>query len=294
MSEVRLAKRGNILRQKEIWKLCFGDSYHYIDFYFDNMYKEDETLLLFEDESIASMLTMLPVKIITVDQRSFDSAMLYAVATHPNYQNRGFSSQLIDFAHQYLRNKGIVFTVLVPSGKRLFNFYRKQGYEDGLYIRELLFNREMIEQVDKDNNYPCILSRISSEIYNQIRREKLTGKFHVDYSDDKILYQKQLSRESHADLFSINCNGLQGCAAIERLNIDRVFIKELLIPEKLLTGVVNHVAGLLPAREYVVRTPAFSGQQLQGIRPFGMIKAIQKNDFMIATEDFGYLGFAFD
>ncbi len=294
MSEVRLAKRGNILRQKEIWKLCFGDSDHYIDFYFDNMYKEDETLLLFEDESIAAMLTMLPVKLITSDQRSFDSAMLYAVATHPNYQNRGFSSQLIDFAHHYLIKKGVFFTVLVPSGQQLFNFYRKQGYEDGLYIRELLFTREMIDQMDISENCPCILSRISPEKYNQIRNQKLIGKFYVEYADDKILYQKQLSQESGADIFSINCNGIQGCVAIERLNANRVFIKELLIPEELIPGAVKHIAGLFPAREYVVRTPAYSGQQLSGIRPFGMIKAIQRNDFMIATEDFGYLGFAFD
>ena len=294
MSEVRLAKKGDIRQQKEIWKLCFGDSDHYIKFYFKNMYKEDETLLLFEDESIASMLTMLPVKIITADQRSFDSAMLYAVATHPNFQNQGFSNQLIDFAHQYLRKKGVFFTVLVPSGQQLFNFYRKQGYEDGLYIRELLFNREMIEQVDKDINCPFVLSRISPEKYNQIRNQKLIGKFYVEYADDKILYQKQLSQESGADIFSINCNGIQGCVAIERLNANRVFIKELLIPEELIPGAVKHIAGLFPAREYVVRTPAYSGQQLSGIRPFGMIKAIQRNDFEITPETRGYLGFAFD
>lgn len=44
MIEIRFAKMGETVRQKEIWKLCFGDSEQYIDFYYANRYKEDETL----------------------------------------------------------------------------------------------------------------------------------------------------------------------------------------------------------------------------------------------------------
>ncbi len=295
MSEVRFAKVGDMARQKEIWKLCFGDSDHYIDFYYVNRYKEDETLLLLQDGEILAMLTMLPIKTIASDKRSFNSTMLYAVATHPKYQSRGFSTQIMDFAHQYLRTKKNAFSVLVPSEKNLFEFYRQQGYQDGFYIREASFTWEWIESWHVDETCQCTISGITPEEYNNRRNKQLCGRLYVSYADEEISYQKKLSQQFGADIYGIEIEAVQGCVVIERMNSDKVFIKELLIPDELLPVAVRYINHLLPAKEYVLRTPAFLGKQLGGsIRPFGMIRANQEIDLEITPEDLGYLGFAFD
>ncbi|MGE5453636.1 MAG: GNAT family N-acetyltransferase, partial [Methylocystaceae bacterium] len=158
MNEIRLAHQGETDRQKEIWQLCFGDSDSYIDFFYANRYQEDETLLLLQDREIMAMLTMIPVTVIAADGQSFDSTMLYAIATHPKYQNRGFATQLMNYANQHLGGQKKVFSVLVPSGEKLFNFYRKQGYQDGFYIRETLLTETMIESVLTDASCQCTIS----------------------------------------------------------------------------------------------------------------------------------------
>lgn len=295
MSEVRLANKGETARQKEIWKLCFGDSDHYIDFFYANRYKEEETMVLLQDGEILAMLTMIPIKTIASDKRSFNSTMLYAIATHPKYQNRGFATQLMDFTYQYMSKKKDAFSVLVPSDKQLFDFYRKQGYQDGFYIREALFTRKRIESLHIGATCQCTISGITPKEFNQRRTKQLSGRFYVSYADEEIAYQQKLSQQFGADIYGIEIEEVQGCVAIEKINSDKVFIKELLIPEQLLPVAVKHIAQLLPAKEYILRTPAFLGKQLEGsIRPFGMIRANQEIDFKITPEDLGYLGFAFD
>ncbi len=295
MSEVRLAHKGEVGQQKEIWKLCFGDSDQYIDFYYDHRYREDETMLLLEKGEIAAMLTMLPVKVAVPDKRSFDSNMFYAIATHPLFQNRGYAAQLMAFASQYLRKKKKVFSVLVPAGKELFGFYQRQGYQEGFYNREILFTRKMIKKLSSAETGCCAMAGISPAEYNQRRNEQLCGRLYVSYAEEEIAYQKKLSQHFSADIYGLEIEGVQGCAAVERLGSDKVFIKELLIPEKYIPAVVRYISASIPAKEYVLRTSPFSGRQSDGaIRPFGMIRANNGIDLKITPEDAGYLGLAFD
>jgi ribosomal protein S18 acetylase RimI-like enzyme len=295
MSEVRLVEKGEIIRLKEIWKLCFGDSDTYIDFYYANRYKENETVVLLHDEEISGMLTMIAAQIVTPDNRSFKSAMLYAIATHPKYQNRGFATQLMDFCNQYLRTNTVDFSILVPAEKQLFDFYYKQGYKDGFYIREILLTREAIDRLPFQQFFKCEILAITPKEYNQRRNNQLDGRFYVKYADKDITYQKKLSRQSGADIYAINFEDIQGCVAIERVSSDKVFIKEILVPEQIVYGVIKEIVQILDAKEYIVRTPAYFGNQLGGsIRPFGMIRVQSGIELEITPEKLGYLGFAFD
>jgi GNAT superfamily N-acetyltransferase len=294
MSEVRLAQKGEISRQKYLWKLCFGDSDKFIDFYYANRYKQDETALLLQDGEILAMLTMLPVKIES-SGRSYNAAMLYAIATHPEYRNRGYATLLIDFAHQYLKENRIAFTLLVPAGKQLFKFYQRQGYQDGFYTREAFLTGERIDSWDINETGSCNISVATPEEYNQRRNKLLKGKPYVSYFNEDIAYQKKVSQMSGADIYNLDFEEIYGCAAIERINPDKVIIKELLINGELIPVVVKCISRILPAREYILRLPVFLGKQLEGsIRPLGMIRAINEIDPEIVSKDYGYLGLAFD
>lgn len=284
-----------MVRQKQIWKLCFQDSDQYINFYYANRYRESETVLLLEDKEICSMLTILPIKIIAPNGPRFNSAMLYAIATHPQYQKRGYASRLIAFTHQNLSEHKNMFSVLVPSNRELFDYYHQQGFQNGFYVREVRLTQDRVESFEFSNTSHCTILKISPSEYNKIRSEQLRGRFYVAYADDEIAYQQKLSQLSGADIFGLEIDGVQGCVTIERVNSAKVFIKELLIPDQFLTPVIQQVLQLWPAKEYLLRIPAFLGGKLEGVvRPFGMIRAIQNTDLEITAEDLGYLGFAFD
>jgi len=295
MSEIRLAKEGEANRQKELWKLCFGDSDSYINFFYANRYKEDETAVLLYDEEISAMLTMIPVKTMVPDKQCIDTVMLYAIATHPNYQNRGFATKLMDFSTQCLRANNKDLSILVPAHKQLFDFYRKQGYQDGFYIRETQFSHEMVHSLPFQDFSQYSISPITPEEYNKRRNHQLSERLYIAYADEDIAYQKMLSQQSGADIYGIELEEIRGCVAIERLYYDKVFIKEILLPEKQINGALKQIAQQLYAKEYILRTPAYLGEHLGGsIRPFGMIRGHREIDLKITPETLGYLGFAFD
>ena len=294
MIEVRFAKEGETARQKEIWKLSFGDSNRYIDFYYAHRYREDETLLLLEGEEIAAMLTMLPVRVTTPAGASLNSAMLYALATHPEYRHRGYATRLLELTSQHLGKQGNFFSVIVPAGKKLFAYYRNRGFQDFFFVRQVSFDRKKVESLPVGGNN-CTITAISPQEYNLIREKQLSGRTHVSYSIEDIDYQRKLSQLSGADIYGLAVEGEQGCAVIEMRCKDRLLIKELLIADQFIPTAVRHIAQLLPAEKYILRTPPFLGSQLEGsIRPFGMIRANQGIDPELIPDGPGYLGLAFD
>lgn len=295
MSEVRLAQKGEIDRQKEIWKLCFGDPDSFIDFYFANRYIEDKTLLLLQEGEIAAMLTMIPVKTLDSHNQGFNTTMLYAIATHPKYQNRGFASQLMEASTSYPRANTSGLSILVPASKELFEFYRRQGYQDAFSIREAQLTRDGIEYLSIGEDHHCLISPTAPEEYNRRRTEQLEGRLYIAYADEEIAYQKKLSQLSGADIYAIDVEGSQGCAAIERVDANKVFIKELLLPKEFIASAIKQIAQLFPSKEFTLRTPSYLGEDIGGsIRPFGMSKALGEIELEIKPEELGYLGFAFD
>lgn len=295
MIEMRLAQSGEVVRQKEIWKRCFGDSDSFIDFYYENRYKAEDTVVLINRGQISAMLTLIPIRVVTPGGQSHDAAMLYAIATHPDDQHRGFASQIINFSNQFLGQPYKKLSVLVPAEEPLFDFYRKLGYQDGFFIREALLKDEEINHFDLRNLSPsssCGISPVTPEIYNQTRDRLLRGNLYVAYDNNEIAYQKKLSQMSGADIYTLYCGELQGCAAIERVSPNKVLIKEILFSDELLPTVLKKIALLLPAKEYIVRTPLYLGEGLGGApRPFGMFKLNQQHEVNIIH---GYLGLAFD
>lgn len=295
MDEIRLARRGEIPRQKEIWKICFGDHDDYINFYYNQRYKENETVVLLHEGQISAMLTMIPVRTVTPDHRSFNSAMIYAVATDPQYRNRGFASRILDYSSRYLGARETHMTILVPADRHLFDFYRRQGYREGFYLREAWLTREQINSWPDGSSCKCTVWPVSPGEYNRRRNQLLKGRLHVAYADDDIAYQKKLSVQTGADVYAIDIDETQGCAVIERLAEDKVLFKEILLPREFIGTGIKALVQLLEAWEYIVRTPAYLGQDVGGlVRPYGMFRVQQELALSLTSADLGYMGLGFD
>lgn len=295
MIEIRLAKKDDIILQKELWKICFGDDESYIDFYFENKYKDTQAVVLFYGEEMAAMATMIPTKMILSDKKEYDLAMLYAIATHPKYQGKGFSTKIIDFANNYLKDNNKFMSILVPAEESLFGFYRRRGYKDGFYIREMNFTLREIEQIATKITDNCIIKSATSSEYNISRENMLNGTLHIAYSDTDIEYQKSLSRQTGADIYLLDIGGTIGCSIIERINDEKIIIKELLLPDYLIEEGLKEISNLLSAQEYIIRLPAHLGNHLGGeIRHFGMVNISESIGIEISKDQLGYLGIAYD
>ncbi len=299
MYEIRQAKSGEAASQKEIWKLCFGDRDKYIDFYYANRYKEEETLLLLYQGKLITMLTMIPATTVMPDNQSMETVIIYAMATHPDYQKRGFATKIIKYCHEYLEANNINNTVLVPQHNSLFNFYQQYGYQETFYIQETSWTAEaVLEMLDELKGGPpssCTIKPCDSVEYNLRRNELLQGRLYIAYQDEDISYQKKLSQFSGADIYLVDGDGIQGCAVIERTPSGNILIKELLIPDFHRPNVLRAIVEQFNVRELMVRTPSFT-EELYGdkIRPFGMIREHPLSQRKLTSETKGYMGLAFD
>lgn len=271
---MRLAKIEDEAELREIWKLAFGDEDSFIELHFKNTDWVGRTAVLLEDGRNVSMLTMIPVELIEKDGTKSKASMIYAVATHPDFQKRGYAEKLLEFSNRYLMSVQTEITLLVPAREELFRFYEKRGYLPGFPVREAVLGIGEIEKLAGPDPYHFSFTPVLSDGYNRIRKCLLRGRSYVDYRDAEIDFQKKLALIADAGIFGINGGSKgEGCAYYERISQKEVLIKELLVTDGYEAAALKQFAELVPAEKYIVRTPAYAGAVLGGsIRPFGMIR----------------------
>ncbi len=293
MKTIRLAQIEDSSRLNEIWALCFGDGEKFRYFYFKERFQPDQTMVYLIEGKIVAMLTMIQVDL-WKKGKTISLVMLYAIATHPEYQHQGIATELMDYAAEYQKNKGTKALVLVPAEPKLFPFYERQGYGEFFAVREKVWSVE--EFRDLPQSLRGEISPVTPKEYNGIRQKYLQEKFLL-YREEEVAYQKNISRFSGANIYALDIGGTVGCGAVERIDEETLLLKELLLPPDLVEIGVKGISELLPGKKYLVRTPVFPGEEWdENCRPFGLLKWITEGIELEKSKGntWGYLGLAFD
>ncbi|NLG25954.1 MAG: GNAT family N-acetyltransferase [Clostridiales bacterium] len=127
------ADRGAIMA---LWSACFGDPPGALAAYFNLRHRDEYMPVWAQDGAIVGMLSMLPVAL-RVGGASYPGRYVFAVATDPAWRGRGISTQLLAFAHDWMRQNGVRLSALVPADQGLFDFYGRRGYKTYFYQRRL-------------------------------------------------------------------------------------------------------------------------------------------------------------
>ncbi len=109
----------------EIWNKCFGDDRAYIELYLKNRFENENMYVIYEDGRPVSMASLLPVQV-TMGGKKENARYVYAVATLPEYRNRGYASEIIKHAAQRCGEP----LILQPADRDLQGYYEKQGFSD--------------------------------------------------------------------------------------------------------------------------------------------------------------------
>ncbi len=113
----------------EMWKLCFGDNDEFIRFYFVEIYHNDNTLILFNENNIpVASLQILPY-IIKIGDDFYNAGYISGAMTHPDHRKKGYMQQLLKVAFDEMKKKEFTFSFLIPQEEWLFEFYARYGYE---------------------------------------------------------------------------------------------------------------------------------------------------------------------
>lgn len=116
---------------RALWKLVFGDTEEFLDAFFQNGFSIDRCRYFTDGEQLTAALHWLDC-----EYEGEKYAYLYAVATHPDYRNRGLCRKLMAKTHADLKEAGYAGAVLVPQEESLREFYGKMGYKNMGNIRE--------------------------------------------------------------------------------------------------------------------------------------------------------------
>ena len=105
---------------------------------------------------------------------------MYAVCTHPSFQGRGLMSELINESINREFAKGVKAILCVPSTKRLFDFYYRFGFTDGIYSSSFFYDRESLGKLSSKCDYRK--NRNLNEL-NAVRNNLLKSKAFVSFPD---------------------------------------------------------------------------------------------------------------
>lgn len=136
---IKYADKNSNYKEKatEIWKENFTDTDEEINFYFDNIYKDENFLILEnEDKKILSSLHANKY-FFTLNEETFKTSYIVGVASPIIYRKKGYMKQLmLNFLNEANKNSTpLVFLSAIDS-----NIYRRFGFEYFSSIEKYSFN----------------------------------------------------------------------------------------------------------------------------------------------------------
>ena len=181
-----------------LWEKSFFDDREYISFYLSNMCKEDTILCIRDKGRIVSMASIIKAGICKEDCRK-DILYLYAVATLPEYRNKGLATALIN----HICNKTDEMVVLCPASDKLEEYYKKIGFAPGL-----LGEKKIFFATDKSADITDITAVTDSlaQDYFESRRKKYLKNGYVEWDYDFIDYALKEHINSGGKIVKV-CNG---------------------------------------------------------------------------------------
>ena len=236
---------------KDLWHDCFGDSNEYVVFFLDHYNISQHMLVFIDGDKPVSMLSLLPMSVVTKDGMTLNGRYIYAVATDPRYRGRGISTKLLEYTHDYLRKNGVRLSVLSPAKGELFNFYQKRGFESEFFIGSALLDESHIPPFTDSF---CI-SEASQEEFSQIREAAFAGRFmFVRWGGEALAYRMAETAMLGGETLLLSAHDRRAVAVCHNEG-DLIRVRELALdgmsPEDAL-GILHEK---YHAREYALRLP---------------------------------------
>lgn len=172
---------------KRIWSQTFGDDENYISFYLEKRWTPENMMCMRENGKVVSFANLLPGKIRTQGTWK-DILYLYAVATDPAFQGKGYASKLI----RHIQGKYREPIVVVPATKDLKSFYERFGFWEAFQESRQEYVKHLSES-EKDTVYTeCGVEW--AEEYRQARDSFFDQEGYVAWDTEAIAYAIEENR----------------------------------------------------------------------------------------------------
>ena len=183
-------------KSRELYETCFPeDSAKFIDYYYEEKCRDNEIIVLEDQNQICSMIHANPFSVSCCGQQAAVH-YLVAVATDPAYRRQGCMRRLVQNLLQKERNNGEPFSFLMPANPA---YYEPFGYRywENQHIWEI--ENSQIEKlygyVQKQKN--CARDADNEELA-QIANQILKEKFDL-YIRRNASYYERMKKEQQSE-----------------------------------------------------------------------------------------------
>lgn len=285
MIQIRISRPEDVTRQRELWRLAFGDEGAYVDNFYRTYYRPERMLLLEEDGEVQAMTAWFDTTFVAPERGRYRAAYLYAVATHPEARGRGLAGQLLAGADRIFREWDIPAVTTVPAEPSLHRFFGRNGFRECFVDGQFSLPRNGRATLPAG----AALKRLSPGEYRDLREELLAGTAHIDLPREALAYQAgACALAPGGGLYAVQTSHGRAALCAEGMENGELLVKELLCPPEDLDWVVERLPGLLPRWSSAWRTPG-------GTHPFGMLKWLDPElERSWDWSSTAYLGLAFD
>lgn len=122
---IRYANKSDKEQVVSLWNYCFDDGEDFVRYYFENVYDENNTIVIEEDEEILSSLQLNKYKIKLRD-KDYDVSYIVGVSSKPEVRGLGYMKKLMTHTLEELYKSGEIVSILMAIDYRL---YKKYGFD---------------------------------------------------------------------------------------------------------------------------------------------------------------------
>lgn len=186
--------REDVQRIKDIWKYSFSETEQETAFYFTQVYNNENTLLIEDEQGIAASLQMNPNRIVR-NVRVYDASYIVGVSVAPESRGKGYSSLLMKASLEHLYEKGDTFCLLMPIDTRI---YLRYGFINCFDIEKLSFSLDQISVPRSQSNVELPQS-ITPEIGAKCEAAyRFAASSYGVYQERDLAYYERKLKEVHA------------------------------------------------------------------------------------------------
>lgn len=152
-------------RLAKLWKDTFHDTDEYISLVFNNYF--DPELVAYEESGgdVVAGLIGVPYEFGNAELR-VRGLYLCGLATRPQFRSRGIMTRLLARINEVAREKGFVFTFLIPADEGLRKYYRDRDYVNAFY--RVVDNYTSLHDFDRE--YESVLLEQKEKVADLKRR----------------------------------------------------------------------------------------------------------------------------
>ena len=146
---IRKLEQSEHIATRKLWEEIFPeDTKAFLDYYYYIKAAKNQIYVVEEDGRICSMLQLNPYRI-RLEDKSFPSEYIVAVATKKEYRSRGYMRALLNTVLERMHSEKVPFTFLMPAAEAIYRPY------DFRYIYDQCMQEVKKDEVGKKQKPFC-------------------------------------------------------------------------------------------------------------------------------------------